>query len=180
LPAADGALCLACSNDPLPTDWIASWGHYSGSLERVLHAFKFERHDFLDVELGALLGELFTQRDDGDFDCVVPVPMHRRKLRARGYNQAELLARQLAASASLESLPRLLRKTTDNETQSLLPRDQREANLKRVFAAHAQAQGQAVLLVDDICTTGETLRAAARTLLEAGARRVAAITVARA
>ena len=79
--------------DPLPVVWTEAWGHYRGALERVLHAFKYERHDFFAAPLAELIA---TTLRDRDFDAVVPVPMHRSKLRKRGYNQAELLARAVA------------------------------------------------------------------------------------
>jgi ComF family protein len=180
LPVEDQQLCIACGDEPWPTEWTASWGNYRGGLERLLHAFKFERHDFLDEELGTLLAALYTRRGDLDFDCAVPIPMHPRKVRARGYNQAELLARRVSSATGLEFLPALLQKTSDNATQSLLPREERAKNVRRVFRAHPSVKDRAVLLVDDICTTGETIRAASGVLLAAGARRVAAITVARA
>lgn len=172
--------CIACLDDPLPVVWTDAWGHYRGSLERLLHAFKFERHDFLDAPLSELLEGLIRSRGDLDFDAVVPVPMHRSKLRQRGYNQAELLARAVARRLGMPCDPSLLRKTIDRSPQSSLPRKDRAANVKSVFIASGKARKQSILLVDDICTTGETLRASARTLLAEEAARVCAIVVAKA
>ena len=171
--------CLACLDDPLPVDWTEAWGHYRGSLERLLHAFKFGRHDFLDVPLAGLLERLLRARGDLDFDAVVPVPMHRAKLRQRGYNQAELLARALASRLNMPCRA-LLRKTADRPPQSTLPRRERAANVRSAFVAERAARGRSLLLVDDICTTGETLRACARALRSGQAARVCAIVVAKA
>src|SRR5215212_852887 len=93
LVGSGDALCIECILDPLPVDWCDAWGEYRGTLERLLHALKFERHDFLDDAFAALLDETLRDRE---FDVIVPVPMHRAKERKRGYNQAELLARALA------------------------------------------------------------------------------------
>lgn len=173
-------LCIPCSTDPLPVEWSDAWGEYRGGLERVLHAFKFERHDFLDAPLAMLLEETVRRRDDSRFDVIVPVPMHRAKQRRRGYNQAELLGRALGRRLGIECDPRLLTKTTEKQTQSTLARAQRAANVRGVFTAAAAVRDRAVLVVDDICTTGETFRACADELLAQGATRVCALAVAKA
>lgn len=168
--------CIDCQLDPLPLDWCDAWGHYTGGLEKLLHAFKFNHHDFLDDSLALLLASTLRERE---FDAVVPIPMSRKKERRRGYNQAELLARALAKRIGARC-EMLLTKTADGATQSLLPREQRAANVRRAFHAAAATKGKAILLIDDICTTGETLRACANELTRAGAARVCAITVAKA
>jgi len=172
----DGDLCFDCMPDPLPLDWCEAWGRYSGPLERVLHALKFERHDFLDDQLAALLHE--TMRDF-DFDAIVPVPMHWLRRHHRGYNQAELLARALSRRIGIPA-ELLLRKTHGGSPQSTLARDARARNVRKAFAASPRAKGKRILIVDDICTTGETLRACARVLLGAGSSRVCAIAIAKA
>jgi ComF family protein len=178
--AAEGDRCFDCQIDPLPVDWCEAWGHYRGSLETLLHAFKFARHDFLDDALASLMEERLRARGDFAFDALVPVPMHRAKKRRRGYNQAELLAQALASRTGIPCEPDLLTKTGDRESQSKLTRRERAANVRGLFTAAARVEGRAVLLVDDICTTAETLRACARQLVRAGATRVCAITVAKA
>lgn len=172
--------CIACLDDPLPVDWTDAWGHYRGSLERLLHAFKFERHDFLDAPLAGLLHDLLLARQDIDFDGVVAVPMHRSKLRKRGYNQAELLAAALARRIGMRCEPSLLTRRIERQPQSSLPRAQRASNVRGAFVAPPAVADRSLLLVDDICTTGETLRACASVLRRAGAKRVCAIVVAKA
>jgi ComF family protein len=173
------ARCIDCQLDPFPVAWCDAWGHYTGGLERLLHAFKFQRHDFLDNAFSTLIAETLRTRDDIAFDAVVPVPMSRRKERRRGYNQAELLGRAVAKRIDIPCRM-LLVKSKDGPTQSLLPRDRRAANVRHAFTASRDAKDQSLLLIDDICTTGETLRACANELLRAGAARVCAITVAKA
>jgi ComF family protein len=176
----DPFICVDCMIDPLPVEWSDAWGHYRGSLERVLHAFKFGRHDFLDDALGSLLVEALEVRGDLAFDALVPVPMDPRKERRRGYNQAELLARAAARRLSIACDAALLTKRGDHETQSRLTRRERAANVKGAFSASPAVKGKSLLLIDDICTTGATLRACAAQLKRAGAKRVCAIAVARA
>ena len=176
LPLTDDAIrCIDCQLDPGGLVFCDAWGRYSGSLEKLLHAFKFERHDFLDEPLAGLLENLIG---DGAFDALVPVPMSHAKERKRGYNQAERLARALSRRINLKC-EMLLTKRADRATQSLLPRVERAKNVRHAFQASPRAKGKSILLVDDICTTGETLRACADELLRAGASRVAAVTVAK-
>jgi ComF family protein len=173
----DNLHCMDCVVDPLPVDWTEAWGYYGGTLERVLHALKFRRHDFFADPLAELMNERLT---DTSFDAVVPIPMHRAKLRRRGYNQAELLARALAHLIRVRPEPELLTRTGERATQSRLSRAERRANVRGAFAASRRAAGKSILLVDDVCTTGETLRACAAALLRHGASRVCAIVVAKA
>lgn len=177
---AGGDLCIECQLDPLPVDWTATWGHYRGGLERLLHAFKFERHEFLADPLAGLLAGVVEEHPHRDFDVIVPVPMHRRKERKRGYNQAELLAMELSKKLRVRCDPSLLVKTRERQTQSMLARNERAANVRGAFAASPRVDGRSVLLVDDISTTGETLRACAADLVRAGASRVCAVAVAKA
>jgi ComF family protein len=167
--------CLECQLDPGSLLFCDAWGRYSGPLEKVLHAFKFERHDFLDDPLASLLENLIG---DSAFDAVVPVPMSRAKERKRGYNQAERLARALSRRTGIRC-EMLLTKRGERATQSRLPRAERAKNVRGAFRGSIRARGKTILLVDDICTTGETLRACADELLRAGADRVAAVTVAK-
>ena len=180
LPLPVEGVCIACSTDPLPVDWCDAWGEYKGGLAQLLHAFKFSRHDFLDAPLAALMCETLAARGDLDFDVIVPVPMHWTKEHRRGYNQAALLGRALSKLTSIECDGRLMTKRRESETQSLLARAARRENVKKSFIASSRVAGKAVLLADDICTTGETFRACASELIRAGAARVSAISVAKA
>jgi len=165
--------------DPLPVGWTEAWGHYRGALERVLHAFKYERHDFFAAPFAELIETTLRARGDLAFDAVVAVPMHRSKLRRRGYNQAELLARAVARRIGVRAERSLLAKREETAAQSKLARAARAANVRRAFAASPRAEGLAILLVDDVSTTGETIRACASALLRAGAARVCAAVVAK-
>lgn len=174
-----GYVCAACLADPPPVEWTEAWGGYRGALERVLHAFKFERHDFFSAPLAELVEERLRARGDLDFDVIVPVPLHRARLRRRGYNQAELLARALARRTGIRCDVRLLVKPLATPAQSRLDRAARRANVRGAFVAHRAAASRRILLVDDVTTTGETIRACAEALHRAGAARVAAAVVAK-
>jgi len=159
-------------------DWCEAWGQYRDGLARLLQALKFERHDFLDDALAGLLEERMRDRN---FDAITAIPMPRKKERRRGYNQAELLARALSRRTGIGCDMTLLERRGDRAPQSTLARRaERAKNARGAFAAGAAARGKAVLVVDDICTTGATLRACAEALVKAGAARVCTIAVARA
>jgi ComF family protein len=153
---------------------------YRDGLELLLQAFKFRRHDFLDRPLTDLLVERWESWPARAFDVAVPVPLHPRRLRERGYNQAELLARHFSKRTGIPIEPRLLVKTADTAPQSTLRREQRMRNVRRAFRVAGTARGTRVLLIDDVCTTGSTLRSSAAALRRAGAESVTALVVARA
>ena len=100
--------------------------------------------------------------------------------RRRGYNQAELLARSLSSRLGVRCDMKLLARRGRRATQSTLPKRERRANVKGAFAASSRVKGTSIIVVDDICTTGETLRACATALRDAGALRVCAVSVAKA
>lgn len=181
-PARDLAsfTCFECEQDPSPLDWCEAWGEDRGTLARLLRAFKFERQDFLDEVLAGLLEATIRGRSDLAFDAVAGVPMSRAKERRRGYNQAELLARALARRIAVRCDMTLLTRRGERAMQSALPKHERAANVRGLFAASPRVKEKSILLVDDICTTGATLRACAAALHAAGAARVCAIAVAKA
>lgn len=172
-------MCIECLADPLPVEWCEAWGQYRDGLASLLQALKFQRHDFLDDALASLLEETVRARDV-EFDAIVGVPMQRRKERRRGYNQAELLARALACRIGVRCDMTLLAPHGQRAPQSTLARRERAVNVRGAFEASPRAKGKSVLIVDDICTTAATLRACAAALVEAGAKRVCAVAVARA
>ena len=112
-------------------------------------------------------------------DCVVPVPIHRDRLKERGYNQADLLAREVAESVGLRYVEDGLAKVQATESQVDLSRQERAVSLRNAFEARYDFGDAHVLLIDDVCTTGNTLMNCAATLKRAGARRVSAVVFAK-
>jgi len=114
-------------------------------------------------------------------DCIVPVPLHPRRLRERGFNQSELLSESLALASGISHAPRLLSKISPTRSQTTLGRRDRKKNLRGTFALSrgATAANRRILLVDDIYTTGCTVEECARVLRRAGARGVRVVTLAR-
>ncbi|AUN94227.1 ComF family protein [Pseudazoarcus pumilus] len=112
-------------------------------------------------------------------DCMVAVPMHARALRERGFNQAVELARPLARAWALPLLPHALRRIGDGPPQASLAGRARRRNVRDAFVCDEDMTGRAVLVIDDVMTTGATLEAIARCLRRAGATRVENLVIAR-
>lgn len=177
LPSDVSFVCVECGTHPSSFSSFSAWGHYRAGLEKLLVAFKFQKHDFLANHLAELLLEAIPH---SSFDVVVPVPLHWRRLRSRGYNQSELLSLRIARSRQIRHSTTLLRRTRATPPQISLGRDDRAKNVRKAFLASEAVAGLNVLLVDDVCTTGATLRECAKSLLNRGAATVCAAVVARA
>ena len=151
---------------------------YEGKVRDALLRFKFQGASAAARPLGELIAQCAAEHLSGEFDTLAWVPVSQKRLRQRGYDQAELLAR--AAGAVWGVRPEsLLRKHTDNPAQSgLAGAGARAENVRDVYQAR-NAAGKRVLLIDDICTTGATLSECARTLRQAGAAEVVCAAAAR-
>jgi len=157
---------------------IRSAAAYEGPLEKALHRFKYEGRRPLARPLALLLAELLAI-DGVAAEVVAWVPLHRVRRRARGYNQAELLGRELARLCSLRPLPGLAR-VRDTPPQVGLDRLRRLSNVRGAFAWQGQDLGRSsVLLIDDVTTTGATLDACAAALKAAGSGAVTGLTIAK-
>ena len=153
---------------------------YEGLTKEGLHRFKFRGMPSAAAPLGELIAQCAAERFAGEFDTVTWVPVSRRRLRQRGYDQARLLAESACRLWDTKPLP-LLRKTVHNPPQSgLKDSAQRRANVRGAYTIPdpAAVRGRRILLIDDICTTGATLMECVRVLREAGAADVVCAAVA--
>jgi len=145
-----------------------------------MHHLKYRGRTVLAEPLGGMMAAYWTQHPTPT-DVVVPVPLHAARLRQRGYNQAALLAREMARQAGLALDERTLVRRRATASQVDLTAEQRKENVRAAFQCVGPAlAGQRVLLIDDVCTTGSTLDACAVALQEGGASSVHALTLARA
>jgi len=153
-----------------------------GVVLEVIHRFKYQRQLWFENFLaGLLLREAVPALRGQNWNLVVPVPLHSLKQREREFNQAERLAARLAARLKIPLNTKLLRRVSPTATQTLLSRHQRAANMRGAFAVRPgrRLNGEQVVLVDDVLTTGATTSACARALLAGGAGEVCVWTVAR-
>ncbi len=159
---------------------LRSWSVFEGPVRAALHRLKYRR----DVGLGeALTPQLAAFLDllRWPVDLIVPVPLGRRRLAERGYNQVGLIARPLALALRIAYAADALARSQETRSQVGLTRTQRQQNVRGAFRGkERRVSGRIVLLMDDVATTGSTLSSCAEALFAAGARDVFAFTVSRA
>ncbi len=173
-------LCARCRITPLQIDYIRSAVYFEGILREAMHRFKYGQLTALARPLGDLMAAYWVQHPQ-PVDVIVPVPLHATRLRERGYNQAALLARELARQAKLVVDEQTLVRQRSTAPQIELDVRQRKENVHGAFRCSSDAlAGKQVLLIDDVCTTGATLEACAVAVQKRGARNVWALTLARA
>jgi competence protein ComFC len=175
--------CLLCRKGTYAFDFARSFGAYTSRMSRAILQLKYGNVSPLGGWFARRLAGL-VERYPEDFaaDAVVPVPLDRGRLRERGYNQAELIAKPLARMLGIPFRSYLLVRTRPRPNQLRLTRRERWETVRGAYATHktAQVDKLRVLLVDDVFTTGATLDACSRALKGAGATRVVGLTVARA
>jgi ComF family protein len=185
---SEDALCGLCRRKPPLFRKATAFGGYEGGLRDLIHLLKYDQVLPAARTVGAMLAQGIGQLNLG-FEglplMVVPVPLYRSKLRQRGFNQAELIARHalkvLARPGEFQLMPEALWRIRETQSQIGLTRHQRRLNLRGAFVVTKPeaVTGRDVLLVDDVYTTGTTAGECTRVLLKAGARRVWVVTVAR-
>lgn len=181
-PVQHAFVCGACEAAKPAFDKARAAGHFRGVLRELIHPFKYGQALWLKRDLADLLaGCLSAHFSAAEVDVVVPVPLHPVRLRERSYNQAGLLAKELAARISRRCDARSLVRIRKTESQTRFDAASRRINTLGAFAvARPEWVAQRrVLLVDDVMTTGATLSECARMLKKAGAHQVWAVTVAR-
>ena len=181
--AGEEVRCAACRLDRFAFDAARSFAIYEKALVRAILLLKFERMDPLGSWFARELAAVVDRYSpDLAADIVVPVPLHRDRLKERGYNQAELLSRPVAKRLGLPHQRMLLVRTKPRPDKHILTLRERWDSVRGAFATRpgSQVDNLRVLLVDDVMTTGATLDACAKVLRDAGAKAVVGLTVARA
>lgn len=182
--AGESHLCGACLRRTPPFARHRSYTKYEGMAKDVLLLFKYRGNEILGRHLAGLIAGALGGEDDlwDGVEAVIPVPLHPKKLRKRGYNQAAVLARQLAGLKGVSFLGNRLIKVRNNPAQTSLDAAGREANVRGAYLLRkpGSVNGRIVLLVDDVFTTGATIGECSRTLVRAGAKEVRAVTFAQA
>jgi len=176
----DGGVCARCRREPPAYDRLLAYGSYAGPLRRAVQLLKYRGVESLGDRLGRLSAGTYRQHGV-EADCIVAAPLHWNRRRERGFNQAELLARPLAAETGLP-LVRALVRVRPTVPQAGLTRKQRTTNLRGAFRARSRVgvRDKRIVVVDDVATTGATFEACARALKRAGAAEVTGLAIARA
>lgn len=172
-----------CERHQSPLDGIRSVAFHSEPLRTAIHQLKYNDVRVLSRSLGTMMSEAWLAHYAPQFqpEAIIPVPLHARRERARGFNQSELLARQLAAGIGVPLVCDALVRTRFTAPQVELDARQRQSNVHGAFrASRERVSGSRVLLVDDVLTSGATLAACCAALREAGVPSVWAYTLARA
>jgi ComF family protein len=182
LPSPHAAACARCRRGLSPFARGASLGPYEGPLRVVIHELKYRGRRRAAAQLAQRLDrEPRVQDVLAGADALVPVPLHPRRRRERGFNQAELLAAEVGRRGAVPVCTGTLVRRTDTASQAGLTAARRRANVAGAFAVRRRSRvaGRVIVLVDDVYTTGATARACARALRAAGAAEVRLLTVAR-
>jgi len=170
--------CRDCARREPAFAGLRSAMAYRDVSRKAVLSLKFEGVSALAPRMGALMAEAFAAWSP-PVDAIVPVPLGWLRRRTRGYNQAELLAAEVSRRTGLPLEPGTVRRARRTAPQARQPDEaSRRENIRSAFAARRPASGS-ILLIDDVATTGATLDACARALLEAGASRVFCLTFAR-
>jgi ComF family protein len=178
-------VCGMCRRATPPFARARAYGSYDGRLRALIHLLKYEQVHPAAAYLGELLAApLDAAARESGAAIVVPVPLYRGKRRERGFNQAEAIVRhafQFLPPGALRLEKGILERTRDTASQTGLTRHQRRENVRGAFRVRRPEKiaGQAVILVDDVLTTGATAAECTRVLLRAGAERVQVVTLAR-
>lgn len=202
-PVPDQILCTSCQYELTPTQMHHEginpvvekfWGRVAinngaamfqftktGKVQRLIHQLKYKGKQEIGLALGCQYGELLkTSPLFQDIDLIVPVPLHPKKLKLRGYNQSDLFAAGLSETLSTPWRKDALQRVIHSKSQTKKTREERFENVAEVFIVNESAQvgGQHILLVDDVLTTGATLEVCASKLLALPNTKVSIVVIA--
>jgi len=168
-------MCGECLSNPPSFSFVLSYGLYSGTLREAIHLFKFSGIK----RLGKPLGKLLSSLPIPEADMIVPVPLSKRGLRERGFNQTLILARTLSKDLNIPFSMDSLFKRRHTPPQSGIKAVERKRNVKGAFEVREDVARKRVILLDDVMTTGATVRECAKTLAKAGAEEIIVVILAR-
>jgi competence protein ComFC len=177
-------LCQDCLQKRPPFSHHRSGGKYKGKLKDIILLYKYRHFQVLGKDLARLVYRALEKEEEiwWNVNAIVPVPLHPKRKKERGFNQAQIIAKELARIKGIELMDQLLVKTKNVPPQTSLRVEDRVKNVSRAFdvVEGERIKKKVVLLVDDVYTTGSTIRECSSVLRNAGAKEVRALTVAQA
>jgi ComF family protein len=178
---AESHPCGACISKRKYFTMARALGGYDGSLREAIHRWKYEGKTYLSHSFGKWMAEGLNRYWDSNlFDLLIPIPLHKRRLRERGFNQAFLLVKELNYRTGIPYQKRILQKKRPTIPQVNLSSTEREKGVRGAFiiTGREELEGKSILLVDDVYTTGATVNECSKVLLAGGAKRVDVLTLA--
>ena len=172
--------CGECLTNKRPWDYFSFYGYYRDILRQIITEFKY-RGDFacLGILQGLLCKAYLKADSDFDPDIIIPVPIHKNRLKLRGFNQSLEISRKLSRLIGVPIERNILVRTKDTVSQVGLKKSEREKNVKNVFCVIGDIKGINIVLVDDVYTSGATASECSKVLKAAGAGMVGVLVVAR-
>ena len=182
LPSLNGDTHKTCFKEKLPTNLFSCF-EYSGYVERCIKMSKYGFKEFAVLkeltEEGIKISLSVNQNKEYENFVIVPIPLNKKRMRSRGFNQSEIIGKVLSKRFKLSMNTKLLNRVKNTITQTGMSRVERAKNVDKAFVADSSAIGLNVLLVDDVCTTGATLIEASRALYRVGALEVKCFALAK-
>ncbi len=182
VPTVCGFVCQECRSKTNLSQIIWAYDYNNKLVEKLVLSLKYAYVEEIAEFMGRSLATLFAAdtRKEGDY-IVVPVPLHKRRMKERGFNQAERIARAFAKQLGLLPAAHVLVRVKHTKSQVGLSKEERSANVSEAFSVRdaGALSGKTIILIDDVYTTGATLREAARALIAAGAKKVIGVAFAK-
>ncbi len=172
-------ICSECMSSRPPYRVLRSWVVFKGPIRNALHRLKYRRNRGFGETLAFHLA-VYVDSLAWDVDTVIPIPLSAQRLAERGYNQVAVVAKPLALLNGWKYMPKGLERTRHTHSQVGLGVQERQENVRGAFRAGQIVKSRSILLMDDVATTGATLAVASQALVDAGARQVYALTIAKA
>lgn len=168
------SICGVCLKKPLPFHKLYILFSYTEIIKKLITGLKFQQRLIYGHILGTLLAEKISPQYTNEKlpDIIIPVPLHKKRLRERGFNQAIELARPISKKLNIPIEYKRCERVVNTAAQSNLPANQRSNNVKNAFVGHKQLAYQHIALLDDVMTTGHTLIEISRALYYVGVKRI--------
>ena len=172
-------VCKQCSGKIYPYQELISATAYKEPIVSLIHLFKYRNYDYLADYLASLMIKCLSKAsfNPHNYHFITPVPLHRDKLKIRGYNQAKLLAKLLSNHFKISFRDDIIINTDIRPSQTKLSVEKRKKNIQGIFTATKDLTDKRIILIDDIFTTGSTVNACSKALGERRAENITVITL---